>query len=171
MAQCRQCSTEIPRGQTYHGERFKSLSFCCEACYEAYIKQKDEEELERQKAKAEEERDKKFYRKLTDYIDELWKGEEVNWPFFTMQIKNWRETYGVSYKDILIAIKYGIEYENHAVETQYGLAQFVRYLKPSKEFAEAIQANKEAAENMPDEEIVYVKPRKQRAWIKEEDWD
>ena len=35
---CDVCSKEIPRGQRYQGDKYKSLHFCLEDCFKKYCK-------------------------------------------------------------------------------------------------------------------------------------
>ena len=162
MAKCRQCNCDIPRGQTYHGELYKSLPFCGEKCYNEFILAKQEKPKSSQKDNS--------FAMLRDYINNLWDGK-VNWSFMGTQIKRWRKEYGLDNIDIYLTLKYAIVYENYVIDKEFGLSQFVRFIEPSKEFAEKIMRNREAAKELKDEEVVYVKPTPQRRWIKEEDWD
>ena len=159
MAKCKQCQRDIERGKAYHGEKYKSYPFCSEECYKAFVENKSKpKQVDSSK------------RKLTDYINELWNGQ-VNWPFICKQIKNLCEDYGLDYKQLYMVLKYAVVYEDYVVDPQFGLLQFVKFIQPSQEFANQILKNRESAEDLPDEEIVYVKPHKQRVWLKEEDWD
>ena len=157
MSKCYICEIEIPRGQRFKSPRYKNLSFCSESCYNQYLTSK-------QQPKSSSSLDK-----LKAYINNLWQGQ-VNWPFMMRQIKNLKEEYGVSDKDIRLMLKYAIEYEDAKVNPEYGLLQFIQYLQPAKEFAEDILRNKELAESMEEDKVEWVKTSKgKNKWMKG-DW-
>ena len=162
MSKCRQCRCDIPRGKIFKGELYKSLSFCSESCYNEYIQAKQTKPKQAPKDR--------HLVKLKDYINMLW-DEQVNWPLIMKQIKSMKEEYNLDSKGLYLVLKYATVYEDYVVDRSFGLGQFVKFIEPAQRFAEQIQRSKELAEEMPEEEIVYVKPHKQRVWLKEEDWD
>lgn len=158
MSTCVVCNKEIPRGKKFKGERYKTLAFCSEMCYNAYVANKNTS------------KDDNGLNQLKAYIDELWDGQ-VNWPFMMRQIKNICSDYNLNYKQLYKVLRYGIVFDNAVVDPQYGLMQFVKYIEPSKQLVAQIKSNRELAESMEEEVVVVRKPTKQRRYVKEEEWD
>lgn len=164
MSQCYICGTEIPRGQRYKSSRYKSISVCSEACYNALLEQKANT------TKAE---PYPGYNKLTDYIKAQWGGNEnVNWMMTHKQIKYLVEKQNMTCNEIRMVLKYAIEIEEICVDVEYGIGQFIpKFIEPCMRFVEQIERAKELAEDIEDEKIVVRKINKQIKKVKEEEWD
>ena len=162
MANCKVCGQPIPRGQRFQTECYKTVPFCSEKCYQAYIQKKEEKPKQQPKDK--------HLNRLKDYINELWDGN-VNWPFMMRQLKHFKEEYSLDSKGVYLVLKYAVVYEGYVVDSSYGLGQFVKFIEPAQKFADDIQRNKDLAEDLPDEIVVVRKPCKQKRLVKEEDWD
>ena len=159
--QCKVCSKEIPRGQKYKSPTYKSIPFCSEECYNQYLEQKKQEKVKARLDKFKPEKDTDR-RKLTDVIQSIY-GEDANWPLLMRQLKLILEEYDLTDNDFRLAIKYGINYESYYPNTEYGLYQFVPFINPSMEFAEAIKKNKEQ-EIKEDEVFIVKKKSNKRTW-------
>lgn len=164
MPRCYICGTEIPRGQRYKGDRYKSIPVCSEACYNTLLKQKTNT------TKAE---PYLGYNKLTDYIKTQWGGSEnVNWMMTHKQIKHLVEKQSMSCNEIRMVLKYAIEIEEVCVDIEYGIGQFLpKFVEPCMKFVEQIERARELAEDMEDEEVIVRKVSKQMKKVKEEEWD
>ena len=164
MPKCYICGHEIPHGQRYKGDRYKSIPICSEACYNELI------DMKTSATKAE-----PFpnYNKLLDYIKAQWGGNEnVNWMLTAKQIKYLVNKQGMTCNDIRMTLKYAIEIEGESVDVSMGLGQFLpRYIEPCQSFMEQIKKARELAEDMEDEEVVVRKVGKQVKKVKEEEWD
>lgn len=164
MSQCYICGAEIPRGQRYKGDRYKSIPVCSEACYNKLVEEKQSTP-----------KGEPFpgYNRLFDYIKLQWGGNEnVNWMLTSKQVKFFIKEYGMDCKEIKIVLKYAIEIEGKPVDIDYGIEQFIpRYVEPCRKFVEQLEKAKELAEDMEDEEIVVRKVSKQVKKVKEEEWD
>lgn len=164
MAQCYICGAEIPRGQRYKGDRYKSIPVCSKDCYDALLEQK---------ANAIKAEPYPNYNKLTDYIKAQWCGSEnVNWMLTHKQIKHLVEKQNMTCNEIRMVLKYAIEIEGECVDLEYGIGQFLpKFIEPCMKFIEQINRAKELAEDMEDEEVVVRKVSKQVKKVKEEEWD
>lgn len=164
MSKCYICKTEIPRGCKYKGDRYKNISVCSEACYNALLEQKTNA------VKAE---PYPGYNKLTDYIKAQWAGSEnVNWMLTHKQIKHLVEKQNMTCNEIRMVLKYAIEIEGECVDLEYGIGQFIpKFIEPCMKFVEQIERSKELAQSMEDEEVVVRKGNRQVKKVKEEGWD
>ena len=163
MAQCYICHIEIPRGSRYKGNRFKNISVCSEQCYNELCHLKDNV------FKKEPYPD---YNRLTDLIRDTWGGSKnVNWLLTAKQIKYLVEKQNLTCIDLCGIINYAVKYEGLNIDIDYGIGQiFPKYIEPYFKFKEQVEYIKENAD-IEEDEIIYVKPRKQRRKIKlEEDW-
>lgn len=135
---CAVCGKEIPRGKKYHGEKYKSLSFCSEECYNNYIIIKTKPKpLVNFKPEPKTDR-----RAFTDYIQE-WCDDQCNWPFIMKQAKDIQEEYELDWREMRLICKYARVYEMVEWNNQYGLGQiFPRYIQPYKDFINKINLNK-----------------------------
>ena len=159
---CKVCGQPIPRGQRFKTKCYTSYPFCSEKCYNEFISSKKETPKSTPKDK--------HLVILKDYINSLWDGQ-VNWPWMMRQIKSMKEEYGLNSKELYLVLHYAVDYEDYAVNPSYGLGQFVKFIDPAQRFADDIKQSKELAKDLPDENVIVVKPCKQRRYIKEEDWD
>lgn len=164
MPQCYICGTEIPRGKKYNNPRYKNISVCSEACYNALLEQKANT------VKAE---PYPGYNKLTDYIKVQWSGSEnVNWMMTHKQIKYLVEKQNMTCNEIRMVLKYAIEIEGQCVDIEYGISQFIpKFIEPCMKFVEQLKKAKELAEDIKEEEVVVRKISKQMKKVKEEEWD
>ena len=153
---CIVCNKTIQRGHRFVGSRYKTIKFCCENCYNQYCQQKDEEKASKAKAKAKE--PYPGWRDLTDYINEIYPSNTINWPMFVKQIKSILEEYNVSCDDIRRTIKYAIEFEDYVVNPEWGIGQFFpKYFNSMKQFREQININRIAAKRKDEIPVFTVK--------------
>ena len=142
---CCVCGKQIPRGKRYVSPTLKAKTFCSKECYETELKKSNE------------------LIKLRDYIDILW-DKQVNWPFMQRQIDSACENFCLTYKQLYQAIKYAVELEDYCVNPEYGLMQFERFIVPALNFNDDYARTKQQAKDIPiEDDIVYIKPSKQRA--------
>lgn len=162
--QCKVCNKEIEYGKRYKSERFKSYYFCSQECYDKYC----QDHKPQVKSTISEEKSKSYFRQLTDYIYAI-APDEQNWPYVTQQIKTLCQDYELTYKDMLDILQYAVECEHVLYNTDYGLWQyFPKYIEPYRIFLTEIQRNQEIADNLAEDEITYILPKKQqRRYFKE----
>ena len=159
---CDVCSKEIPRGKRYQGNKYKSLHFCSEDCWKKYcaIKSKPKAVVNFKPEKG------TSRRKFTDYIQD-WTDDNVNWPAIAKQAKDIQEEYELDWNEMYLVCKYAKLYEGHVWDLKYGLGQiFPKYIKPAKDFVNAINKIKNA--EIPEEETYVVK--RKRNYIGKVDW-
>lgn len=159
---CDVCSKEIPRGKRYQGNKYKSLHFCSEDCWKKYcaIKAKPKAIVNFKPEKG------TSRRKFTDYIQE-WTDDKVNWPSIMKQAKDIQEEYELDWNEMYLVCKYARLYEGHVWDLKYGLGQiFPKYIKPAKDFVDAI--NKIKNTEIPEEETYVVK--RKGNYIGKVDW-
>lgn len=170
IIKCCNCNKGILRGQRYKSPTLTSLYFCSEECYQKYLN-KNIEKKQSKKKTTNDTTTSSSLKFLKDYINKLWQ-EQVNWPFMMKQIKNVCVDYNLSHKDLYLVLKYAVEYEDYVVDIDYGLLQFEKYIVPAMEFKTQVLQSKQQAMDMPDEEVLYVKPVKQkvRRVRKDDDW-
>lgn len=149
---CCVCGKEIPRGKRYKSPDLVTKPFCSRACYNRYVE------------------NSRPYNAVKDYINEQWHGE-VNWPFMMKQIDQMLENYDMTYSDLYLMMKYAVEYEDYAIDSDYGLLQLVKFIQPYREFREQLKRTEEQSKDMPiEDEIVYITPKKQKPrYIRGED--
>ena len=159
---CDVCSKEIPRGKRYQGNKYKSLHFCSEDCWKKYcaIKSKPKAVVNFKPEKG------TSRRKFTDYIQD-WTDDNVNWPAIAKQAKDIQEEYELDWNEMYLVCKYAKLYEGHVWDLKFGLGQiFPKYIKPAKDFVNAINKIKNA--EIPKEETYIVK--RKRNYIGKVDW-
>ena len=159
---CDVCSKEIPRGKRYQGNKYKSLHFCSEDCWKKYcaIKSKPKAVVNFKPEKG------TSRRKFTDYIQD-WTDDNVNWPAIAKQAKDIQEEYELDWNEMYLVCKYAKLYEGHVWDLKFGLGQiFPKYIKPAKDFVNAINKIKNA--EIPEEETYVVK--RKRNYIGKVDW-
>ena len=104
---CDVCGKEIPRGQRYQGNKYKSLHFCCEDCFKRYTKLKTKPKpIINYKPEKGTDR-----RKFTDFIQE-WTDDKANWPYLMKQAKDIQEEYDLDWHTMYLVCKYAKNYEN-----------------------------------------------------------
>lgn len=158
---CDVCSKEIPRGQRYQGNKYKSLHFCSEDCFKKYcsIKFKPKPLVNFKPEKGTDRR------KFTDYLQE-WTGDKINWPSVMKQAKDIQEEYELDWYEMYLVCKYARVYEGVEWDFNYGLGQiFPRYIKPCMEFRETINHAKSV--EIPNEQIVKIHKKKYEGKV---DW-
>lgn len=96
------------------------------------------------------------YRKLTDYIKEIYAPNKVNWGHVAKQIDSFVKGYDLTYLQILDIIKYVIEYENKEVMPEYGLNQWLpKFITPALDFYEDLQERQNFI--LPKENVIVIK--------------
>lgn len=144
---CVQCSNTIPRGTRFKTEQYKTLCFCSEECFNKYVEQKK---------KPPKKEEMPYLRQLTDYIKAVYP-YEPNWAAVVKQIKSITKEYGIGCKEILLTIKYAVEYEHYTVDGNYLLGQFIpRFLDEAMNFLQEIRKNRDLAEKYNPEDTYYV---------------
>ena len=144
---CDVCSKEIPHGQRYQGDKYKSLHFCSEDCFKKYcaIKSKPKPLVNFKPEKG------TSRREFSDYIQE-WTNDKANWPLIMKQAKDIQEEYNLDWHEMYLVCKYAHVYEGVEWDFNYGLGQiFPRYIQPCMEFREAI--NRAKSVEIPNEQI------------------
>ncbi len=158
---CDVCYKEIPRGQRYQGNKYKSLHFCSEDCFKKYcsIKSKPKPLVNFKPEKGTDRR------KFSDYIQE-WTNDRANWPLIMKQAKDIQEEYELDWYEMYLVCKYARVYEGVEWDFNYGLGQiFPRYIKPCMEFREAINHAKSV--EIPNEQIIKIHKKKYEGKV---DW-
>lgn len=161
MAQCYICGKEIPKGQRYKGEKYKTIPLCSKDCYNQLLKEK-----------ANTPRKEPFpdYNLLMDFINEIWDGD-INWMLMAKQVKHLVTKQGMTCLEMKRIMNYSIQIEGHVVDGSMLLGQFFpRYIEPYRRFVEQYKINRELAKEM-DVEVQVRKPVKQIKIVKEEDFD
>lgn len=97
-------------------------------------------------------------------------GEDANWSYLIKQANNIRKEYQISYSQLLLTLRYAVEYENYKVDTEYGLGQFEKYVKRCSDFVKQIQQNKQQAKVMEDISPETVHGRQQQKYFMKEGW-
>lgn len=149
---CDVCGIEIPKGQRYQGNKYKSLHFCSENCWKRYcaIKTKPKAVVN---FKPEHGSDRRTF---TDYIQD-WTNDNVNWPFIMKQAKDIQEEYELDWHTMYMVLKYCRVYEGLEWNLEYGLYQFFpKYIKPTEDFRETIRNNRENSADLPPEVTTQV---------------
>lgn len=158
---CIICNKEIPRGKRYQGNKYKSLHFCSEECFNKYCKIKSAPKP-LINFKPEKGTDR---REFTDYIQE-WTGDKVNWALIMKQAKDIQEEYNLNWHEMYLVCKYAHIYEGVEWDFNYGLGQiFPRYIQPCINFQEAIKNAKSV--EIPIENIIKIHKKK---YEKKVDW-
>ena len=94
------------------------------------------------------EQEKLDRRKVTDLIQSMW-GENVNWKLLTAQLKNIMKEYDLTHKDVYYILKYCKDYEQVAIDSDYGLYQlFPKYIDATQTFRAKLTEAKEKAEEI-----------------------
>lgn len=150
---CKQCGATIERGKRYKSETHKSIPFCCESCYNAYVQGQLSNPM----------------LKLNEEIHNLWM-EEPNYGIIGTQAKQITNKYNISINDIRLIVRYAILYCDEKPKydmPMLGLYQFIpKYMNEALEFANTIRTNKRLAEDWTD--ITYynkIKPTKRKQHI------
>lgn len=106
-------------------------------------------------------------RKVTDLIQSMW-GENVNWKLLTAQLKNIMKEYDLTHKDVYYILKYCKDYEQVAIDSDYGLYQlFPKYIDATQTFRAKLTEAKEKAEKIGT--ILPIKVKKYRSQRKIKD--
>ena len=110
------------------------------------------------------------YRKLTDYIKEVYAPNKVNWGHMAKQIDSYVKGYNLTYLQIIDIIKYAIEYEGKEVMPEYGLNQwFPKFIDPALDFYSDLQERQNFI--LPEENIITVKSTNKNYKKSLEDFD
>lgn len=159
---CVMCAKEIERGKGFKSPRYKAEHFCCEDCYNRFVKMKSMPRPPINYKPAPE----SSRRKLTDLLQIIY-GDDANWGWLSNQIKDIEQEFGISDDELRLTIKYALEYELYEPELEFGLRQFIKFITPSQIFAKTIINNREIASNLSDDEVVRVNCRgknQKRIW-------
>lgn len=150
---CTVCGKEYGKGKGFHGAKYKSIHFCCQDCYDRFVKMKNAPKPP-VNYKPVQGTDR---RKFTDYVQE-WTNDKVNWQWIMKQAKDIQEEYELNWKQMYHVLKYCKEYEDMDWNIEYGLYQFFpKYIKPTEDFANAILATKSM--QFVEDEIQIIKKK------------
>lgn len=109
--------------------------------------------------------DKVLYRKLTDYIQEVYLrtvGYEPPWALFMTQIKDIKKNYGINYDEILQVLKYMIQFEEIDITNRDTLGLVPYYVDKTNKFInnyKAVRNNIKEFER--NEQTITIKPTQQ----------
>lgn len=158
---CCVCGKEIPKGARFQAPKYKSYHFCCEECYERFVKLKS---APKPKVNYIPQRGTER-RKFTDYIQE-WTNDTANWQWLMKQAKDIQEEYELNWQEMYLVLKYCREYEGVEWLPEFGLYQFFpRYIEPTRNFIRAVNSVKALAqEDLEDEYEVVKKNVGKRVW-------
>lgn len=109
--------------------------------------------------------DKVLYRKLTDYIQDVYLrtvGYEPPWALFMTQIKDIKKNYGINYDEILQVLKYMIQFEEIDITNKDTLGLIPYYVDKTNKF---VNNYKTVRSNIKDfeynEQTIIIKPIQQ----------
>lgn len=109
--------------------------------------------------------DKNSYRKLTDYLQEVYVetvGYDPPWQLFMTQIKDIVKNYNIDYDQILLVLKYMVQIEGINLTDRDTLGLVPYYInKTEKYLAEYAEARKAIKEFKRDEKIITIKSSNQ----------
>ena len=162
MPKCSYCGADIPKGQSYCGNKYTSLRFCSEEHFTQYVKIKTKPKPP-VNFKPQQGTDR---RKFTDYIQE-WCETEPRWEWLMKQAKDIQEEYGLDWEEMYLVLKYCRVYEGVEWDMQWGLYQFFpKYIQPMREFKQQCQEAREMAKGWePIEEVHEIKKSNKREKI------
>ena len=106
--------------------------------------------------------DKILYRKLTDYLQEVYLqtvGYEPPWALFMTQIKDIKNHYGINYDEILLILKYMIQIEGIDITDKDTLGLVPYYVDKTKRYIENYKSIRKAIKDFThDEKTITIKP-------------
>lgn len=92
------------------------------------------------------EKEKAEYRKLTDYIQDLYLelGSEPPWGLFMTQIKDLKKNYNLTYIDILHILQYMTQMENIDIRDRDTLGLIPYFINKTQQYIEAYKESRKA---------------------------
>lgn len=121
--------------------------------------------------------DKILYRKLTDYLQEVYLktvGYEPPWALFMTQIKDIKNHYDINYDEILTVLKYMIQIEGIDITNKDTLGLVPYYVDKTNKYVNEYKTIRKAVKDFEyNEKVVTIKPSKkaQRKHKKNETFD
>jgi hypothetical protein len=121
--------------------------------------------------------DKVLYRKLTDYLQEVYLntvGYEPPWALFMTQIKDIKNHYDINYDKILEVLKYMNQIEGIDITDKDTLGLVPYYVDKTNRYIENYKSIRKAIKEFNhDENIITIKPSSQhkRIYRKNEEFD
>lgn len=109
--------------------------------------------------------DKILYRKLTDYLQEIYLqtvGYEPPWALFMTQIKDIKKNYDINYDVILLVLKYMIQIEGIDITDRDTLGLVPYYVDKANQYIERYKEIRKTIKDFQyDEQIVTIKTNNQ----------
>jgi hypothetical protein len=120
--------------------------------------------------------DKILYRKLTDYLQEVYLqtvGYEPPWALFMTQIKDIKKHYDINYDVILLVLKYMIQIEGIDITDKDTLGLVPYYVDKANQYIDKYKSVRQSIKNFQyDENVVTIKKQTaQRRYKKNENFD
>ena len=120
--------------------------------------------------------DKILYRKLTDYLQEVYLqtvGYEPPWALFMTQIKDIKKNYDINYDVILLVLKYMIQIEGIDITDKDTLGLVPYYVDKTNQYIDKYKSVRQSIKNFQyDENVVTIKKQTaQRRYKKNENFD
>ena len=110
--------------------------------------------------------DKILYRKLTDYLQEVYLqtvGYEPPWALFMTQIKDIKKNYDINYDIILLVLKYMIQIEGVDITDRDTLGLVPYYVDKANQYIEKYKEIRKAVKDFQhNEQIVTIKTNNQK---------
>ena len=105
--------------------------------------------------------DKILYRKLTDYLQEVYLqtvGYEPPWALFMTQIKDIKKNYDINYDVILLVLKYMIQIEGIDITDKDTLGLVPYYVDRANQYIEKYKSIRQSIKDFKyDEHVVTIK--------------
>lgn len=100
------------------------------------------------------EKEKAEYRKLTDYIQDLYLelGSEPPWGLFMTQIKDLKKNYNLTYTDILHILQYMTQMEDIDIRDRGTLGLIPYFINKTQQYIEAYKESRKAFKDFKFEE-------------------
>lgn len=120
--------------------------------------------------------DKILYRKLTDYLQEIYLqtvGYEPPWALFMTQIKDIKKNYDINYDIILLVLKYMIQIEGIDITDKDTLGLIPYYVDKTNQYIDKYKSVHQSIKNFQyNENIITIKKQTtQRRCKKNENFD
>lgn len=120
--------------------------------------------------------DKILYRKLTDYLQEVYLqtvGYEPPWALFMTQIKDIKKNYDINYDTILLVLKYMIQIEGIDITDKDTLGLVPYYVDKANQYIDKYKSVHQSIKNFQyNENIITIKKQTtQRRCKKNENFD
>lgn len=145
---CRNCKEPVKESVAIKDESKRGFYYCSQECRDTY-----EVKAKEKKQSASSPEQKADFVALTDYLDELYRGE-CNFPYITSQIKFMKEEHGFKYSGILLTLKYVYETMGEELKTQYGIQYVVtKNYENAKQHYLKCKHNREKSEEMQEDSV------------------